>query len=435
MKRPQRAPRSTKRALDAASEKQQQARAAIVSSQYQRAIRLVEQGLELLEPVPASESREETRFALLLERAWALRYKGDVSALADFEEVLRDSPVASQRTEALVGIGDCHVKQGDYAAAEKAYRQSLEEAEATGDETGAVRGWKGLGSLYWRQGRIEEAIQTLTRARAALQRGRDIFELGDTLLSLGISYNYSGRFSEAIATYKEALDCFRSLGDNHGVALALSNLGEVYQELNDLETALQYHEEALDMSTEVEASTIEVDVLRNIGVDLALMGRYSEALSYLEQALTLAREREDKDVALQVVYSLGDAFLRQGRVDRAMGLAGELEAEARATHSELHLTRAKLLQGRGYLARGDRSSAQAVLQDALSNAHALPSRILLWELHAALGRASAEPEVARVHLQIAADFVEQTAEPLSDAKLRASFMNRPEVQAILRALR
>jgi tetratricopeptide (TPR) repeat protein len=193
-----------------------------------------------------------------------------------------------------------------------------------------------------------------------------------------------------------------------------------------------YHQQALEAAGAVEVRSIEVDVRRNIGVDLSRMERYSEAMSYLEDALGQARERADRDVAMQVLYSLGDAYLRQGQVDRAMALAQELAAEAEAVQGEFHLTRAKLLQGRAFLAQGDRQRAQAVLRDALTNAHALPSRILLWELHAALGRASVDREVARIHLQIAADFIHQTIEPLSDAQIRANFLERPEVRAVLR---
>jgi tetratricopeptide (TPR) repeat protein len=155
-------------------------------------------------------------------------------------------------------------------------------------------------------------------------------------------------------------------------------------------------------------------------------------MNYLENALVMARERQDQDLALQAIYSLGDVYLRQGSTTRAMEQANQLEAEAKAMQGEFHLTRAKLLKGRAYLALGDRKKAQSILQDALANAHALPSRMLLWRLHAALGRASQDPEVARIHLQIAADFIRQTIEPLSNANMRGNFLARPEVQAVLR---
>jgi Tfp pilus assembly protein PilF len=228
------------------------------------------------------------------------------------------------------------------------------------------------------------------------------------------------------------LKCFRSLHDDQRTAATLNNVGELYQELRDLDRALHYHEEAARLASQSGADRISIDITRNIGVDLLLRGQYSEAMKYLNQALSRARAIRDKDLALQALYNLGDAFLRQGEVDRALAIAGELADEADATHSELHSVRARLLQGRAYLAQGDRSRAQSVLQAALGHAHAIPSRWLLWQLHAALGKATDDPEIARIHFRIAADFIHQIADPLSDPDLRSRFLSQPEIQAVIR---
>jgi len=425
--------RSQRSTLEKAVEACQQAHTAMVNGRYQEAIRLTGEGLELLETLPPSEERERIRLALLLERGRARTLLGEYAAISDFQVVRQEATDPFQYSEALVGIADCYAGIGDYPAAEEAYRQALQEAEEEENDACCVRGWIGLGSLYWKQGRIEEAITTLDQARTALQRTPDVYEMGRVLINLGIAYTYSGRPDEALRAYEDALDCFRTLEDAHRTAAVLNNLGELHQELHDLETALKYHREAQEMAAAAGAERIEIDVLRNLGVDLLLMGRYSEAMAYLERALSRARELGDKDLVLQALYSLADAFLQQGRLEQATALVDELEAEARATHSELHLARAKFIRGRIYLAQGKQAAAQTVLQDALADAHALPSRMLLWRLHAALGRATEDPQVARLHGQIAADFIRQTADSLTDRHLRHRFLNQPEVQAVLRA--
>lgn len=419
--------------LEAATQRYQQAHAATTAGRYAEALRLVEEGLSVVEALPPSEECQHVRFALTLERGWARRFLGDYTALTDFQDVRQNSPVLAQRSEALVGIGDCYSKLGDYVAAENAYNQALEETRDSGATLCRVRAWDGLGTLCWKQGRIDEAVRLLTQARAALRHTRDAFVLGNVLLSLGIAYAFAGRLDQAISAYEEALDCFRSLNDGHGMALVLNNLGEAHQQLFNIESALYYHEQAVSLASGLGILSILLDATRNVGVDLVLMGRYSEGMMCLEKALAQAREAGDKDLTLQALYSMGDASLRQGRVAQALDLATQLEAEANAVGSALHVTRARLLRGRTYLAQGNRQAAQAVLQEALAGAHALPSHLLLWQLHAALGRASDDPEVARLHLQIAADFIHQTADPLPDATLRARFLEMPEVQAILRA--
>lgn len=402
------------------------------SGQYQQAVQLATDGLNLLDSLPPSPEREHLRWELLLRRGRARFLMGDYAALSDFQTVRDHSPDPVQRAEALVGTADCHNGMGTYATAEEEYRTALQEAENSGSDICCIRAWIGLGTLFWKQGRVEDAIRTLNRARTALQHTPDLYELGRALLGLGIAYDFAGQVEEAITAYEDALKCFRSLRDDHRTAAALNNVGELYQELRDLDRALYYHEEAIRLASQSGADRISVDITRNLGVDMLLLGRYSEAMLALNQALSRAREIRDKDLALQALYNLGDAFLRQGEVDRALAIAGELADEAATIRSELHTARAQLLQGRAYLARGDRSMAQSVLQAALGHAHAIPSRWLLWQLHAALGRATDDPRIAQVHFRIAADFIHQIADPLRDPTLRSRFLSQPEIQAVLR---
>ncbi len=404
---------------------------AIVGGEYQQAVDLADEGLARLEQASPSPEREEVRFSLLLERGRARELKGDYAALADFQKVRSEAPGPEQRTAALVGIAECYSGTGEYAAAEDGYRMALEEAQSGGYDLQAVRSWSGLGTLFWKQGRLDEAVPALLQARTILQRVPDVYELGRVLISLGIAHHFAGRLDEAVTAYEEALNCFRTVGDDHRVSAVLNDLGEVYQELRDLERALHYHEEAIGVATRAGAERIGVDITRNIGVDLLLMGRYSEAMIALNQALSRARELGDKDFVLQALYSLGDALLRQGDVARAMTIVNELAAEAEAVRSELHMARAKYLRGRIHLACGERDQAQAVFQDALRDAHAATTRMLLWQLHAALGRSIDDPAVAQVHFRIAADFIKQTVDPLTDPQVRARFLEQPEVRAVL----
>lgn len=402
------------------------------SGHYQQAIHLTTEGLDLLEPLPSSPEQEDLRWELLLHRGRARFLMGDYAGLSDFQTVQAHSSDPVQRAEALVGVADCHNGMGLYAIAEENYQTALREAEASGSALCRIRAWIGLGTLRWKQGRIEEAIRILKQARSALQRTPDLHELGRVLLGLGIAYDFAGQIAEAITTYEDALRCFRSLQDDHRTAAILNNVGEIYQELRDLDRALRYHEEAMHLASQSGADRIAIDITRNLGVDMLLMGRYSEAMMALNQALSRARAIRDKDLALQALYNLGDAFLRQGEVGQALDIARELADEAAAIRSELHAARSQLLQGRAYLAQGDRPMAQNVLQAALGHAHAIPSRWLLWQLHAALGRATDDPQIAQVHFRIAADFIHQIADPLSDPQLRSRFLSQPETQAVIR---
>ncbi|MBN1955514.1 MAG: tetratricopeptide repeat protein [Anaerolineae bacterium] len=417
--------------LETAHRAVKNAQQAIVSGQYTQAVALVDKAMTLVQSMPALPEWDEVRFALLLERGRARELMGDYAGIEDYVQVREHATNPAHRAMALAGIAECRTGSGEYEAAETAYRKALEESQPAGYNLCTIRSWSGLGTLYWKQGRLDEAVQALLQARAVLRHTPDVYEMGRTLISLGITHQYAGRLDQAIAAYEEALCCFRSVGDNHRVAAVLNNLGELHQELQALERALAYHEEAIAVAHEVGGDRIGVDITRNIGVDLLLLGRYTEAMMALNQALSDARKLGDKDFILQALYSLGDALLRQGEVERALMIVAELIVESKEVKSEIHAARAKYLQGRAHLANGERATAQAVFQNALGEAHATTNRMLLWQLHAALGRAAESPELAQVHFRIAADFIRQTVEPLTDPEMRAQFLEQPEVQAVL----
>ncbi len=416
--------------LRAAEQALMLAQEAVYAGRYDQAVQLASEALDLLDSLPPSPEREHLHYGLLLERGRAHSLAGNYEAIADFQRVREESSDPDQRTQALIGIADCHNGLGEYGLAEQEYLLAEREAAET-QGLNLVRAWIGLGVLRWKQGRIEEAIRTLRQAQLHLRQTPDAYELGRVMINLGIAYDFAGQFGQAIEAYEEALKCFKAVGNDHRAAAVLNNVGELFQELRDLDRALAYHEEAAKLADQAGADRIAVDVTRNIGVDLLLAGRYSEAMMCLNQALARAREMRDKDLILQALFSLGDAYLRQGEVQRALAVASELADEALAVGSELHLARAKWLQGRAYLALGERTMAQQILQEALGNAHALPSRWLLWQLHATLGRATDSLQLAQVHLQIAADFIQQISDTLTDPNLRNLFLAQPEVRAVL----
>jgi hypothetical protein len=70
---------------------------------------------------------------------------------------------------------------------------------------------------------------------------------------------------------------------------------------------------------------------------------------------------------------------------------------------------------------------------AVLEAQTALDRGILWKLHAAMSHIVDDEAIASVHAQIAADFIQQTAEPLQDLQLKSSFINAAPVTAVLTA--
>ena len=57
--------------------------------------------------------------------------------------------------------------------------------------------------------------------------------------------------------------------------------------------------------------------------------------------------------------------------------------------------------------------------------------MLLWQLHAALAEIAKQPNLAAVHYRIAAEVIQQIAEPFTDEALKSGFLEAELVTAVL----
>ena len=83
--------------------------------------------------------------------------------------------------------------------------------------------------------------------------------------------------------------------------------------------------------------------------------------------------------------------------------------------------------------QGRKADALNELNLAMLAAQTAVDRGILWKLHAAMSHVTDNEQIAAVHLNIAAEFIRQTAEPLQDERLRQTFLSAPPVMAVLQA--
>jgi len=104
--------------------------------------------------------------------------------------------------DARIEAGMGAYRQGRYAEAEKSWRAALEEAETSGrrDARRLARSLNNLGWLYGQQGRLDEAEEFLTRARAVADPALSTTDrpgLAAILDNLGRLYHLQRRYAEA----------------------------------------------------------------------------------------------------------------------------------------------------------------------------------------------------------------------------------------------
>lgn len=128
-------------------------------------------------------------------------------------------------------------KKGNVQAAIERLEQDAKQADKTNDATWHGNIYGNMGSLYERQGKLNEAEKSFKLAITVHEEGQvnDRFSLGTSYYGLGEFYRKQKRYDKAIVYLEKAITV---LGEgNPGYFMPLQSLGMVYREQGQYEQA------------------------------------------------------------------------------------------------------------------------------------------------------------------------------------------------------
>lgn len=355
------------------------------------------------------------------------------AAEKDYRESLTTSTDIDQMARARVRLGELADFRGEYELAAELYKTALQEGNATENLLVIGRARRGLGILDRRQGNTERALSQLTQALAIFRQGGETREQGRVLTSLGRTRQARGEYQQALVAHREAYVILESVNDRWRVAQAVNDIGECHQALYDVEKAYEHHQRALQLATSAGAKLLIPEIKRNLGVDLVESGQYEQGLVYLQAALKGTREHGNREHEALTLYHLARAYLHHGDDGLAVQLVLALTHVAELLNADRYRALAAFVHGELLFHQGRKPEALNELNLAMLAAQTAVDRGILWKLHAAMSHVTENDQIAAVHLNIAAEFIRQTAEPLQDEHLRHCFLNAPPVMAVLQA--
>ncbi|WP_420641600.1 tetratricopeptide repeat protein [Candidatus Leptofilum sp.] len=355
------------------------------------------------------------------------------AAEKDYNESLITSDNIGQKARARVRLGELADFRGEYDVAAALYEEALQEGIATENLLVVGRARRGLGILDRRQGNTERALRQLTQALAIFRQGGETREQGRVLTSLGRTRQARGEYQQALSAHREAYLLLESVNDRWRVAQAVNDIGECHQALYDVEKAYEHHQNALNLATDAGAKLLIPEIKRNLGVDLVESGQYDQGLVYLQAALQGTREHGNREHEALTLYQLARAYLQHGDDALAVQVVLALTHVAEMLNADRYRALAAFAHGELLFHQGRKAEALNELNLAMLAAQTAVDRGILWKLHATMSHVSENEQIAAVHLNIAAEFIRQTAEPLQDERLRQCFLNAPPVLAVLQA--
>jgi tetratricopeptide (TPR) repeat protein len=208
-----------------------------------------------------------------------------------------------------------------------------------------------------------------------------------------------------------------------------STLAVTYAYLGDLERARETSRVSLDVATE-RLPSARAWALAWIAEIHLLAGELDEADAALADSnVELSSEPLRSEVSVLVPLLRGRVADASGDHERAVEIAGDVLDRLDRAGIRPFTEDAMLLNGRALAALERVPEAKRALRQARSAADGLGHRRILWEILAELSRFVADDERAELRTE-ARQIVRSIAAPLDD-ELGASFIDRPDVRALL----
>jgi tetratricopeptide (TPR) repeat protein/DNA-binding winged helix-turn-helix (wHTH) protein len=286
-------------------------------------------------------------------------------------------------------------KVGDLHREERAAARAVEKGKQTGNRILTGRAMLTQGSALSALGENQQAVATLTQAKAIFSQVGDQQGVGRVLNNLSIIERHEGKLDEAEKHIVSALEIFQRAGSKQGAVMAFNNLSNVYWEQGKIAKAVAAQQESLRLSRELNDKLHESVSLGNIAGLLQLQGKLGEARQYYEQSLRLDQEMGDKEGIGLVLGNMADLLTRQGDLVAARKFAedaqkADQESAVKTLEGYALYQIAQVLE-----AEGNSVAAEDKFEQSARLRHEIQEVVTEGESRLALGRVQFESQDAK----------------------------------------
>jgi predicted ATPase/class 3 adenylate cyclase len=274
--------------------------------------------------VEHGETERALRLAYALNGLWAIR--GYLTEGRDRLARALALPAAQARAEtraaALDAAGRLAFNQGDYAAAQGFWEQSLVLWRAIA-VPGRVAGvLSRLGHLARERGDYATAWHLNTESLEIARAARDSRGVRQALDYLGLVALQQGEYATARGQFQQALEIAREAQDEFGVMWAVARLGHAAHAEGNLTEARARYEESLVTQRRWDDKRAIASLLRNLAMIDVDEGQMAMAWSRFEECAALVRHLHDLSGTAQLLDGLAGLAAVQAQPVRALRLAG-----------------------------------------------------------------------------------------------------------------
>lgn len=251
------------------------------------------------------------------------------------------------QAQILQKLGSLSVVQGDYAAGQVYFADSLKLFRAIGDVSASAYLLERMGWLARERGDFATARLLLEECLAIVRKLGDIGSIVRALNTLGEVLVMQEDIEGAARLLEESLSLSRELGEINSIGWALNHMGHVAQIQGEYERAIALHEESLSLFLLRGPYWVGIPQAHQaLGETTLAQGNAALAANHLAEALELFRDMGDRMGISWCIAGLAGVAAVNEEPERAAWLWGAAEAlrqsigsrtapAARATHERL----------------------------------------------------------------------------------------------------
>jgi predicted ATPase len=268
------------------------------------------------------------RLGAALFRFWEAReYLAEGSdSLGKLLKVKGAAAPTKARARALFAAGVLVGAQGDYAAANALFTESLDIARHLGDKQSAAVSLNAMGVNARDRDDLALAHSLLEESLGLWRDLGDLTAIARALSNLANILKLQGEYDHARSLHSECLAIFQGLDDRTGVAWSLNSQGDVAREQGDHAAAQKFYEEGLAIFRELGDRWGIAGTLADLGTLAREQRSCSEAQRLYCESLLTFQELEHKRGIARLLECFACLAAAQLQAERSLRLAGAAAA-------------------------------------------------------------------------------------------------------------
>jgi class 3 adenylate cyclase/tetratricopeptide (TPR) repeat protein len=364
---------------------------------------------------------------------------------------------------------------GRYQEAKDSGERGLKLAEEIGSKEILAYIYNDLPYAYFGLFEIDKSVIVLNQAIELWRELDNQPMLADSLASASFPYAYLGMYDQAIAASDEAKEISESINNPWGIGYSRFYVGSVFEDRGLIDHAIRDYEITYSMGNkagfifgELWGKARLAHLYKELNVldqaehyleqvtefsedNPGLLNLYSSMITLNQVSLLLAQGDIDKAYELYVGSDFEDALanslvngyvlvvsvevmLAKGENETALQYCEKIIEKLTSSKNKSMLHQIYLLKGIAHLRMNEYELAGIALSDALQVAEDLGSLWRLWQIllaQAELEDKLKNPQKAASLRGEAVEHIEAICAEISQPEIRESFLNRPEVKALM----